>query len=112
MGTTAKTDRSENAELNRDRQNSQSQEQFQQGQQPRDGRAESAKYIQNPARSGTMDRSNGDNGDNQRREEQPVGSSARSYARLLADKKGRGLQSPAFSVCPCAHGGTPEVRAL
>lgn len=83
MGTTAKTDRSANAELNRDRQNDQSQDQFQQ-QQPRNGRAESANYIQNPARSGTMDRSNGNSGDSragndsQRREEQPVGSNARS----------------------------------
>jgi len=78
MGPTAKTDRSANAELNRDRQSEQSQDQLQQQQQPRDGRAESANYIQNPARSGTMDRSERGDGDSRRREEQPVGSRSQS----------------------------------
>jgi len=77
MGSTAKADRSGTAEMDRDGQNVQSQGQQQQ-QQPRDARAQGANYIQHPARSGTMDGSSGDEGTSQRREEQSVGSSARS----------------------------------
>jgi hypothetical protein len=75
MGTTAKTDRSATADLERERPMSQSQNQAQapesQPTQQRSGREQGAAYIEHPARSGPMERSTDAE---KRQSEQPAGS--------------------------------------